>query len=63
VPRDSDDDDFDDLPERYLDDEAYDEFVSQEFDEEGRLKQGPPVTLILVVLIVVVLAIAFVALR
>lgn len=37
--------DFDDLPETYLDDAAYAEFLARELDEEGRPRAaGPPVT-------------------
>ena len=57
-----DDDDFDDLPSTHLDDEAYDEFLKREMDGQGRLRDGPPIGWILVVLIVIVLGIAFVAL-
>ena len=42
------DDDFDDLPETHLDDEDYDEFLAREFDQDGRLKDGPPVTKFLI---------------
>jgi hypothetical protein len=60
---DDDADGFDDLPETHLEDDDYDEFVRREFDAGGHLKEGPPVTVILVVLIILVLAIAFVWLR
>jgi hypothetical protein len=47
------DDDFDDLPETHLDDDAYDEFLAREFDAEGRVRGDPPVTRFLIMLIVV----------
>ena len=56
-------DDFDDLPQTHLDDEAYEAFLERELDAHGNVRGTPPVTLILVVLIVLVLAVAVVALR
>ena len=56
------DDDFDDLPQTHLDDEAYEEFLERELDAQGNVRGTPPVTVILLVLIVVVLAIAIVTL-
>ena len=55
-------DDFDDLPQTHLDDEAYEAFLKREMDADGNVRDTPPVTLILVVLIVLALAIAVVAL-
>lgn len=56
------DDDFDDVPQTHLDDEAYEEFLERELDHEGNVRGPPPVTLIILVLIVIVLAVAVVAL-
>jgi hypothetical protein len=56
-------DDGDDLPQTHLDDDAYDEFVKREFDGAGRVRAGPRVGLILFILVVIVLAIAFLKLR
>ena len=56
------DDDFDDLPETHLDDEEYEEFLKREMDPGGRLREGPPVGWILLVLTVIVLGLAFVLL-
>ena len=57
-----DDDDFDDLPQTHLDDEAYEAFLKQELAADGSVRDTPPVTLILVVLIVIALAVAVVTL-
>ena len=46
------DEDYDDVPETHLDDEDYDEFLAREFDEDGRLRDGPPVTRFLIMAIV-----------
>ena len=62
-PPDVTDDDFDDLPQTHLDDEAYEEFLKRELDGTGRPRGVPPVAIILVVLVVLVLAIAVVTLR
>ena len=56
------DDEFDDLPQTHLDDEAYEAFLKQELDADGNVRDTPPVTLILVVLIVIALAVAVVTL-
>ena len=58
-----DEDDFDDLPQTHLDDEAYEEFLMRELDGSGRLRGMPPVAIVLVVLAILVLAIAVVSLR
>lgn len=57
---DDDTDDFDDLPETHLDDEAYEEFVGRTFDTGGRVRGVPPVGVVIAVLIVLVLAVAVV---
>jgi len=60
----AEDDDFgegldaEDLPSTHLDDEAYDTFLAREFDREGRLQSGPPVTRILLGLIVLLALVA-----
>jgi hypothetical protein len=59
----SDPEDFDDLPETHLDDEDYEAFLERELDAQGRPKGPAPVTTILIVVIVAVLALAFVLLR
>ena len=61
--QDTDDDDFDDLPQTHLDDEAYEAFLERELDAQGNVRGTPPVTRILIVLIVLALAVAVVALR
>jgi hypothetical protein len=58
-----DDEEFDDLPETSLDDEEYDRYVADEFDRSGRLRDGPPVGLILLILTVAVLLVAALLLR
>lgn len=60
---DDDDDDFDDLPQTHLDDEAYEEFLQRELDGAGRPRGIPPVAVVILVLAVLVLAIAVVSLR
>jgi hypothetical protein len=57
-----DPDDFDDLPSTHLEDDEYEAFLRRELDAEGRPRESLPVTAILVALIVVVLALAFVVL-
>lgn len=42
----------DDFPETHLDDEDYDDFLAREFDPDGRLRDGPPVTRFLIMAIV-----------
>lgn len=42
----------DEYPDTHLDDDAYDEFLQREFDADGRLKDGPPVTRFLILAIV-----------
>ena len=56
----SDDDDFDDIPDTHLDDEAYAEFLAREFDGDGRLKDGPPVTRFLIMAIVLLALLMFI---
>lgn len=63
VATDGDDDDFDDLPQTHLDDEAYEEFLERELDGSGRPRGLPPVAIVILVLAVLVLAIAVVSLR
>jgi len=46
---------FDDFPETHLGDEEYEEFQRRNFDTQGRLRDGPPVTRILLVLIALLL--------
>ena len=58
-----DEDDFDDLPQTHLDDEAYEEFLKRELDGSGRQRSLPPVAIVILVLVVLVLAIAVVSLR
>ena len=53
------DDDFDDLPETHLDDDAYDDFLSREFDAEGHVRGEPRVGRFILMVIV---ALAIVAL-
>ncbi len=60
APEEEVDDDFDDLPQTHLDDEAYETFLKQELGADGSVRDTPPVTLILVVLIVIALAVAVV---
>lgn len=55
--------DPEDLPSTHLDDEEYDAFLQRELDAEGRVRGMPPVTFILIVLILIVLAVAVVSLR
>ena len=55
-------DDYD-FPQTHLDDDAYDEFVKQEFDGAGSVRGGPRVGLVLFLLGVLVLAIAVLWLR
>lgn len=50
------------VPQTHLDDDDYELFLKREMDGQGRLRDGPPVGWILLVVIVVVLGIAFVAL-
>ncbi len=50
--------DDDDYPSTHLDDDDYDEFLAREFDGEGRLRDGPPVTRLILGLIAVVLLLA-----
>ena len=57
------DDDFDDLPQTHLDDEAYEEFLQREMDGAGRPRGVPPVAVVILVLVVIILAIAVVSLR
>ena len=56
-------DDFDDLPQTHLDDDAYEEFLKRELDGAGRFRGVPPVAVVILVLAVLVLAIAVVILR
>jgi hypothetical protein len=57
------DDDFDDLPQTHLDDDAYEEFLQRELDGAGRPRGIPPVAIVILVLVVLVLAVAVVSLR
>ena len=56
-------DDFDDLPQTHLDDDAYEEFLKRELDDAGNFRGVPPVAVVILVLAVLVLAIAVVILR
>jgi len=60
---DEDGDDFDDLPQTHLDDEAYEEFLDRELDATGRPRGRPPVAVVILVLVALVLAIAVLTLR
>ena len=51
---------FDDFPETSLDDEDYDEFLSREFDREGRTRGEPPVGRYIGLAIVLLAALAIV---
>lgn len=57
-----DEDELDDLPATSLDEDDYEQFVRREIDAGGRLRAAPPVGAILLVLIALVLALAFVVL-
>lgn len=52
------DDDWDDLPETSMDDEAYDKYVKSTFGAGGGLKGDPPVALLIWVLVGLVLVAA-----
>ncbi len=62
-PDGEEDEDFDDLPSTHLDDDAYEDFVTRELDAEGAPRAAPPVTAVILILVALVLALAFVALR
>ena len=49
--------DEDDYPSTHLDDDAYDEFIADEFTSDGRIKRDPPIALILVAVVVVLLVV------
>lgn len=59
-PDEDDEDDidgFDDFPATHLEDDDYDDFVSQEFDEDGRLRGEPRVAWAIGLAIVLLLAV------
>lgn len=52
--------DFDDIPETHLDDEDYEAFLEREFDADGQLRDGPPVTRFLLIAIVMLALLVFI---
>jgi hypothetical protein len=47
VPSPGDDDGFDDIPATHMEPDEYEAFIASEIDSQGRVKDDPPVTAIL----------------
>ena len=51
--------DEDDVPDTHLDDDDYEDFLAREFDDEGHVKDGPPVTRFLLMAIALLALLMF----